>query len=103
VRNFLIHAGIHRGEAEVATSLDLDMPDGDCFVFAEHDGLIEPLIDLGPAVEKGAEIARIWPVERTGVAPVTYRARRGGLLTARHFPGLVKSGDCLAVTAVVVE
>jgi N-alpha-acetyl-L-2,4-diaminobutyrate deacetylase len=103
VRNFLIHAGIHRGEAEVATSLDLDMPDGDCFVFAEHDGLIEPLVDLGTAVEKGAEIARIWPVERTGVAPVTYRARRGGLLTARHFPGLVKSGDCLAVTAVVVE
>jgi N-alpha-acetyl-L-2,4-diaminobutyrate deacetylase len=79
------------------------MPDGDCFVFAEHDGLIEPLVDLGTAVEKGAEIARIWPVERTGVAPVTYRARRGGLLTARHFPGLVKSGDCLAVTAVVVE
>jgi N-alpha-acetyl-L-2,4-diaminobutyrate deacetylase len=37
------------------------------------------------------------------VAPVIYRARRGGLLTARHFPGLVKSGDCLAVTAVVVE
>ena len=103
VRNFLIHAGIHRGEAEAGPSVDLDMPDGDCFVFAEHDGLIEPLADLGDMVEKGAEIARVWPVERTGAAPVIYRARRGGLLTARHFPGLVKSGDCLAVTAVVVE
>ena len=103
VRNFLIHAGIHKGDPETAASVDLDMPDGDCFVFAEHDGLIEPLADLGATVEKGGEIARIWPVARTGVAPVVYRARRGGILTARHFPGLVKSGDCLAVTAAAVE
>ena len=103
VRNFLIHAGIHGGEPEIVPSIDLDMPDGDCFVFAEHDGLIEPLADLGAMVDTGAEIARVWPVERTGEAPVVYRARRGGLLTARHFPGLVKSGDCLAVTAVVVD
>ena len=58
VRNFLIHAGIHSGAPEQAPSVDLDMPDGDCFVFSEHDGLIEPLVDLGDRVEKGATVAR---------------------------------------------
>ncbi len=76
------------------------MPDGDCFVFSEHDGLVEPLVDLGAEVAKGEAVARIWPVDRTGIDPVEYRARRDGLLTARHFPGLVKPGDCLAVVAV---
>lgn len=100
-RNFLIHAGILEGEPEVAPSVDLDMPDADCFLFSEHEGLIEPVVDLGAEVTRGAPLARIWPVERTGVDPVEYRARRDGLLTARHFPGLVKPGDCLAVVAVV--
>jgi N-alpha-acetyl-L-2,4-diaminobutyrate deacetylase len=48
-------------------------------------------------------IARIYDASRTGVAPVEYRARRGGLLAARHFPGLVRIGDTVAVVADVVE
>lgn len=100
-RNFLIHAGILEAEPERGPSVDLDMPDADCFVFAEHAGMIEPVVDLGARVERGQVVARVWPVERTGVDPVEYHARRGGLLTARHFPGLVKAGDCLAVVAVV--
>jgi N-alpha-acetyl-L-2,4-diaminobutyrate deacetylase len=102
-RNFLIHAGILDGAPEAGPSVDLDMPDADCFVFCEHDGLIEPTADLGDRVEKGEVVARIWPVERSGDAPLEYRARRDGLLTARHFPGLIKPGDCLAVVAVVVD
>jgi N2-acetyl-L-2,4-diaminobutanoate deacetylase len=101
-RNFLIHAGILEGEPEAAPSVDLDMPDAECFLFSEHDGLVEPMVDLGTEVERGALLARIWPVARTGVEPVEYRARRAGLLTARHFPGLAKPGDCLAVVAVIV-
>lgn len=100
VRNFLIHAGILDAEPEIAPSVELDMPDGDCFVFSEDDGLIEPLADLGDEIEKGAPIARVWPVARTGQSAKIYKARRGGLLAARHFPGLVKTGDCLAVVAV---
>ncbi len=103
VRNLLIHAGIMSGDIEIEPSITLDMPDGDCFVFCEHDGLIEPLTDLGEPVEKDEVIARVWPVDRTGVTPVDYQAKRSGILTARHFPGLVKSGDCLAVVAVKVS
>lgn len=103
LRNVLVHAGILKGEMEHGRSVMLDMPDGDCFTFCEHDGLIEALVDLGESVEKGDVLARVWPVERSGVAPVEYRARMSGLLAARHFPGLVKCGDCLAVLAVRVD
>jgi N-alpha-acetyl-L-2,4-diaminobutyrate deacetylase len=77
------------------------MPDGRCFSFAEEGGLIEPVIDLGEAVTADAVIARIYPTGRTGVAPRDIRAGMNGILCARHFPGLVKAGDCVAVVAIV--
>lgn len=101
LRNFLCHAGILDEAPEVRDSTMLDMPDGDCYVFSEHDGMIEPLIDLGETVVEGQEVARIWPMDRTGNEPIPYYARRSGILAARHFPGLVQSGDCMAIVAVV--
>ncbi|HJT11730.1 MAG TPA: N(2)-acetyl-L-2,4-diaminobutanoate deacetylase DoeB [Dongiaceae bacterium] len=103
VRNLLIHAGILKGRLEQGPTQMLDMPDNDCFTFSEQDGLIEPCIDLGQMVRKGDVVAQVWPADRTGVPPIQYRAGMDGLLTARHFPGLVKSGDCIAVTAQVVR
>lgn len=101
-RNLLIHAGILKGEMEISPTIDLDMPNGDCFTFAEHEGLIEPVVDLGEKVEKGDLITRIWPCDRTGVPAQDYYAKIGGILVSRHFPGLVKSGDCIAVVALEV-
>lgn len=98
--NVLIHAGIMKGKIETSPSIMLDMPDGDCFTFSEHDGLFEICADLGAEVKKGDLLAKVWPVDRTGVAPVDYHAKRDGILTARHFPGLIKSGDCMLVIAV---
>jgi N-alpha-acetyl-L-2,4-diaminobutyrate deacetylase len=103
VRNFLIHVGILEGELEQGPTVDLDMPDADCYDFAEHDGLVEPLVEIGENVERGQTVARIWPVDRCGGEPLDYRARRTGVLTARHFPGLVKLGDCLAVVAIPAD
>ena len=103
VRNLLIHAGILEGEVEVSESIMLDMPDGDCFMASEHDGLLEMCRDLGEMVAKDEVIARIHDIKRSGAAPVEYRARRSGLLAARHFPGLVQCGDTLAVVAEVVR
>ena len=102
LRNVLIHAGILKGEMQIDPTLRLDMPDGDCFVFSESDGLCEPMVDLGEAVSKGDVLARIWPVDRTGIAPVELSAKRDGLLISRHFPGLIKSGDCAAVVGIEV-
>lgn len=100
VRNLLIHAGILQAKPENAPSTMLDMPSGDCFTFSESDGLIEPCIDLGQRVRKGDVIAKVWSADRSGVPATTYRAAIDGILAGRHFPGLVKAGDCLAVTAV---
>jgi N-alpha-acetyl-L-2,4-diaminobutyrate deacetylase len=101
VNNVLVHAGILNERMTVSDSVSLAMPDDRCFVFSEMDGLLEPVIDLGNSVNEGDVIARIWPMDRTGVAPVDYSARLDGILCARHFPGLVKAGDCMAVVAVV--
>lgn len=103
VRNLLVEAGILRGEIEPAKSVMLDMPDGDCFVASEHGGLLEMCRDLGERVERGEVLARVHDVLRTGAAPVEYRAKRSGILAARHFPGLVQSGDTLALVAEVLD
>lgn len=103
IRNVLRHAGILAGEVEQQATQWLDMPSGDCFCFAEEDGMIEPLVDLGEPVEAGQVVARIYPVGRTGMAPQDIRAKLTGILAARHFPGLVKSGDCVSVVAVQVD
>ena len=102
VRNVLKHTGIMKGEPEIAPSVMLDMPDDDCFVFSQDDGMIEAVRDLGDEVQKGEVVARVWPTDRTGRPPVDYRARRSGIVASRHFPGLVKAGDCMAVVAVKV-
>jgi N2-acetyl-L-2,4-diaminobutanoate deacetylase len=99
VRNLLIHAGILKGRLEQESSQMLDMPNEDCFTFSEQDGLMEPCVDLGQPVRKGDVVAQVWPADRTGVPPTQYRVRMDGVLTARHFPGLVKTGDCIAVMA----
>ncbi|WP_370400822.1 N(2)-acetyl-L-2,4-diaminobutanoate deacetylase DoeB [Sulfitobacter sp. JB4-11] len=103
VRNVLIHAGVLKGEMQTGPTITIDMPDDNCFIFAEHDGLFEPMIDLGDEVSEGEVVARVWPVDRTGVPPLEYRANISGILISRHFPGLIKSGDCVAVIGIEVN
>jgi N-alpha-acetyl-L-2,4-diaminobutyrate deacetylase len=100
VRNLLIHAGVLEGEPERASSTFLDMPDGDCYIASLSSGLVEFGIDLGKKVRRGDVVARVHDVERTGGAVAEYRAARDGVLAGRHFPGLVQTGDTLAVIGV---
>ena len=102
VRNILIHAGILEGALASDRSIELDMPSADCFAFSQHSGLVEPAVDLGGAIRAGEVLARVHPVDRLGGAPAEYRAAIDGLLVARHFPGLIGPGDCLAVVAVEI-
>ncbi|MER8400245.1 N(2)-acetyl-L-2,4-diaminobutanoate deacetylase DoeB [Mesorhizobium sp. M1348] len=102
VLNVLRHSGIVAGAIAMQPTRWLDMPSGDCFSFAEDDGMIETMIDLGEPVAENQVLARIHSIGRTGGAPQEIRAKMSGLLAARHFPGLVKAGDCAAVVAVLV-
>ena len=88
VRNFLSHAGILRHDIQPRSTIRLDMPSSDCFVFSEAAGLVEPLVDLSHPVMAGDPVARIWPTDRTGKTPEVYNAPISGILAARHCPGL---------------
>ena len=101
--NFLKHAGVIEGEPAEQPSIMLDMPDHDCFIFAEDEGVLEILKDLGDNVSRGDVIARVHNVRKTGSRPSTYQARRSGLLVGRHHPGLIRAGDCLSVIADIVS
>jgi N2-acetyl-L-2,4-diaminobutanoate deacetylase len=100
VRNLLIHAGILEGEMEMEPTVRLAMPGEEAYVISASEGVIEMCRDLGEEVEADQPVARVYPPDRTGAEPVVYRARISGLLVGRHFPGLIKTGDCLAVIAV---
>jgi N-alpha-acetyl-L-2,4-diaminobutyrate deacetylase len=102
VRNILKHAGILEGEIGHASSVELEMPDVDCFTFSHSAGLAEPMLDLGAPVRKGDLLARVHAVDRLDADPAEYRAATDGILAARHFPGLVAMGDCLTVVATKV-
>lgn len=104
VSNVLRKAGILTGPSSAPSTGTqwLDMPDGNCFSFAEDAGLIEPLVDLGESVATGQVVARIHPIGKTGAVPTDVPTKMNGILCARHFPGLVKPGDCVVVVAVTV-
>jgi len=102
IHNLLIHAGICHGTPEISATVQLDMPDASCFLFAQHAGMIEYLAELGDPITRGQPVARIWPGDRTGAAPLECHALRDGILTARHVPGLVQIGDFVSLIATQV-
>jgi len=103
IHNLLVHAGIKHGEVIERPTKLLDMPDARCFVVAESSGLLEPMVELGETVAEGQLIAQIWNTERSGELPQAIHASRDGVLASRHYPGLIATGDCVAVIALVTE
>ena len=99
INNVLIHAGIMLGEIQQQESVSLDMPDDSCYHISRDQGMIETRVDLGEPVSEGDLLARVWPMNRCGKVPADYFAQRSGILMARHFPGIIKTGDCMAVIA----
>ena len=102
IRNILRHSGIRSDDdgLEVGETVNLDMPDQNCFVFCESTGLLELCVNLGDSVKAGDLIGRVHDVERTGLAPTEYHAKIDGIFSGRHFPGHIKMGDFLGVIAV---
>lgn len=100
IRNILRHAGITQGELEVDDTINLDMPDENCFVFSESEGLLELCVDLGAMVKAGDLLARVHDMKRTGQVPTDYHAKIDGMFSGRHFPGQIAMGDFLGVIAV---
>lgn len=104
VRNFLRHFRLVEGKIETRQSLGLPptrrmrMPSG-AYVISDESGLAEMRVDIGEGVAVGQPIADVYPVDRLGAAPTTYRAGANGVLIGRTHGCLVKPGDFLAMVA----
>ena len=105
IRNLLRHFGLLDETVVSRETLGLEptrlmhTPDGDCFVIAEDDGIYEVVAELGAEVEAGDVVGRIHNHHDPSRTPLELVAHRPGLLLCRHFPGLIKRGDCAAVVA----
>jgi len=105
VYNLLSHFGVTEGRIETPDVPDrtptrmMQTPDGDCFTLVKHAGILEMTVDLGAWVEEGQVLGRIHDYEEPALPPVPYHARKSGMLLARHAPGIIQRGDCMAVIA----
>ncbi|MDA0144229.1 N(2)-acetyl-L-2,4-diaminobutanoate deacetylase DoeB [Vibrio sp. RW] len=101
IRNFLRFSGNLSGDYEKTTQPTklLDMPDASCYVQSQHNGIAEYLFELGDTIKQGDVLMRIYSTERTGAAPIEYKAQRSGIFAARRFPSMVNTGDTVAVIA----
>ncbi|MFK7869240.1 MAG: N(2)-acetyl-L-2,4-diaminobutanoate deacetylase DoeB [Roseobacter sp.] len=103
LENLLKHAGILPGAPARQETIKIDTTEAGCFHFAPCEGMLEMLVDLGAEVMTGDQIAQIWSLYGVGDAPATVHSTQTGILAARHFPGLIKPGDCLAVVATTPD
>lgn len=99
LQNMLRHFGLIEGFPEWVDTRLMHSPDASYFTVSDDVGILEMLVDLGQVVAADQPIAQIHDVQKPGEPPVMYHAERSGLLLGRHYPGLIRSGDCLAVIA----
>jgi len=109
VRNVLHHFEILEGEPArreergLPRARTMATPDLTAYTIADETGLFECLVNLDEWVEAGQLIGRIHSIEKTGLTPGLYYAHRSGTLIGRHFPGLARPGDCLAVIGTEID
>lgn len=103
VRNILKHWGVLTGDLEPVESLQLVVPLTGAYITSTSDGLIEWLVGLGDHIVEGQPIARVHDPTRLGQPATDYHATIDGILAMRHFPGLVKMGDSIAMQAVLAD
>lgn len=99
VQNVLQHWGVLAGEPGPSSSTVLDIPDDGAYLISEDEGLLEWLVELGDSIEAGQPVARIYNTVKLGATPIDVPATIDGLIAMRHFPGLVKMGDAIAMQA----
>lgn len=106
VHNVLKHFGVTAGEPVAPDSIGLprtrmmEVPEAGGYVMALDNGLYEPFVEVGEALEKGQVIGRIHDLEQIDRPPAEAVAPRAGLLIIRAGRGQVRRGDTIGVIAV---
>jgi predicted deacylase len=70
------------------------------YVYAEDDGVFEPLVALEDTVGAGQLAALIHPVETPWRAPHEAHFKQAGIVVCARVPGRVERGDCLFHLAI---
>jgi predicted deacylase len=97
VRQVLHHLGIvvDPGLGAVPGTRLLDVGGVDYFVFAEGNGVFEPLAEPGDMVEVGQPAAVIHDPATPWAEPQRVAFARDGFVLCRRVQGLASGGDCL--------
>jgi N-alpha-acetyl-L-2,4-diaminobutyrate deacetylase len=103
VKNVLKEAGVLAGLVEEAPTEYLDVPLEGAYITSDSDGLIEWVVTLGDPISEGQVIARVHDPVHLGTPPRDYHATMDGILAMRHFPGIVRLGDSIAMQATTVD
>lgn len=97
VRRLLRRIGIRPDDTvpdSPATRL-MEVPGRDYFLYADIDGLFEPLAGIGDEVEKGQQAGLIHPFGDPVAEPRSVHFEASGTVACRRFPTLTAHGDCL--------
>jgi hypothetical protein len=65
------------------------------YVYADNDGVFEPLVDLGDEVKSGQPAARVHFPEMPWLEPVMLNFALSGMVLCKRVPARIKRGDCL--------
>ena len=103
VLNVLSHLNVLAPQAAKGAQTRTMTTSEQAFITSLDHGIVEFKVDLGQAVTKGEWLASIHDYARPELATRNYHAKCDGLLIARHCPGLINRGDCLAVIASDVD
>jgi predicted deacylase len=99
LRGLLTHLGHFKGKGQGrGAGFDtriLDLRGPDYYVYADDDGVYEPLVELGDEVVAGQPAARVHVPERPWVEPLTLNFALSGMVLCKRAPARVRRGDCL--------
>lgn len=99
MRRLLAHLDIVKpaAQVEVIESELVDVRSDDCYVVAESEGVLEPLVRLGDFVRSGAPIARMHRPDCPEEPASFIRTRCDGLVMARRALAKSSPGDWLFI------
>ena len=98
LRRALAHLGamaLDPADAEALPSRRLQVGGYPFYVYAEDEGVFEPLVALEDVVSAGQPAAFIHPVDTPWRAPETAHFKHAGVVVCARVPGRVERGDCL--------
>ena len=97
VWNLLVHLGILPAERRIpaAPTRVLEVGARDYFLYADEDGVFEPLAVPGDMVAAGQPAGRLHATETPWAPPAELHFPRDGFVLCRRVPARSRRGDCL--------